>query len=255
MSGHYEEQRMSETTETRKPFQNPEGSNQKQKEIARLRNVALDDGEAPTERLIAATKLLSRYGPSRRNGDLIRKVIKVYIDHGDYSVAERARKLKAKLINAECLKEVADVELPEEPEGPATSAPTTEPVITGTSQAPRTLSIEWHDAMEANDRSISRYRWRQLNEGIGLTTDERQTLLENLLGELPVNLANVQMLCDTFQKKDLTKFPVFRAATEWLASQGFQIEPLKFSEVGQRLLDEMKQTNIRDFLSKIGVTQ
>jgi hypothetical protein len=210
---------MSETTETpRKLFANPEGSNNKQKQIARLRSLALDDGEAPTERLIAATKLLSRFGPSRRNRAIIRAIIKLYTDHGDYSVAERARKLKAKLINAKGLKEVADVELPEEPEGPATSAPATEPVITGTSQPPRTLPIEWHDAMEANDRSISRYRWRQLNEGIGLTTDERQTLLEHLLGELPVNLANVQMLCDTLQKKDLTKFPVFRAATEWLAS-------------------------------------
>jgi hypothetical protein len=38
--------------------------NQKTKKIQRLRSVALDENEAPKERIIAAAKLLTDFGPS-----------------------------------------------------------------------------------------------------------------------------------------------------------------------------------------------
>src|SRR5579862_7591712 len=95
-------------TETKKPFANPEGSNAKQKEIARLRNVSLDEQEAPVERLVAAAKLLSRFGPTKRNVVVINSVLKTFASHSDYELSERARKIKAKLLKAKGLKKVAD---------------------------------------------------------------------------------------------------------------------------------------------------
>src|SRR5258708_17661038 len=104
---------MADITETpKKIFANPEGSNQKQKEIARLRTVALDEQESPTERLAAATRLLSRFGPSKRNVIVINSVVKLYIEGHEYSVVERAQKLKSKLLKAKGLRQIADDELP-----------------------------------------------------------------------------------------------------------------------------------------------
>jgi hypothetical protein len=236
--------------------------NHKTVAIQRLRSVALDEREAPEERLKAAAKLLVDFGASDRNVPILNKVIRLYERDTKVLIAERAQKLKLKLAKARGLKaEAKVVELPGEPHEPTVTtgeSPESEPMTIGTSVSdiPETLSLSWFDVMEASDKSMSRFRWRQLDEGSDLTTEERQNLLKNLLGDLPINVPSVQMLFNTLQKKDnrgfdLTSFPVFRAATEWLRQQGVQIEPPKLTEAEQCFLDEMQPSNIRDFVSKI----
>lgn len=82
---------------------------EKSVEIQRLRGIALNEAEAPVERLSAGRRLLSRYGPSERNIPVIRKVIRLFERDADAAVSERALKLKAQLVKRLDLQEVAGV--------------------------------------------------------------------------------------------------------------------------------------------------
>lgn len=107
---------MSQTIVERRPFGNPAGSNKKQREIARLRSVALDDAESAVERLVAAQKLLSRFRLSRDNAKIIRRTIQTFIRDADAGVQERATKLKKRFLSAKELKAIEKQELPGESE-------------------------------------------------------------------------------------------------------------------------------------------
>lgn len=107
---------------------------QKSVEIQRLRGTILSDAESPIQRLAAARRLLSRYGPSERNVPVIRRVIKLFESDGNGEISERCLKLKAQLLKRLDLKEIASVPLddaddqPEETSDaiaePSESAPT-----------------------------------------------------------------------------------------------------------------------------------
>jgi hypothetical protein len=228
---------MSEPTQTetlRKPFQNLEGSNAKQKEIARLRSLAFDEGESPTERLVAAAKLLSRFGPTRRNQTVIREVIQLFVDSADYSIAERAAKLKKKFMDAKGLKEVAESELPETPEPTTAPAPQESSTVADTS-ADNTvlLHVTSDELIAVHDAALSRVRWVGFNEGrFDLSSEDRMNLLKQVLGDRTVTVENVKALHTALRAKNaqgwsLTKFPAFRIAEEFLKAQGVAPEEEK----------------------------
>jgi hypothetical protein len=236
-----------QTTETKKPFANPEGSNAKQKEIARLRNVALDEQESPTERLAASKRLLSRYGPSKRNVVVINSVVKRYIEGHEYSVVERAQKLKAKLKKAVELKGIVDTDLPEESVS-VPAAPTPE-IVAGTSarEVPKaSLSISLNEVVTAHQEVLGGYKWRIFNEGaVDLTQEERLRLLEAVLGSAP-NVENVQSLFDAVYIKNGLGFTIagscpsiVRVAQDFLKQKGVTIEPPQTNAETQRLLDAL----------------
>lgn len=106
--------------------------NQKTKKIQRLRGVALDENEAPKERIIAASKLLTDFGPTERNIVVINKVVKLYGSDPDYAVQQRCLKLKDKLVKARGLMEVVKEELPEESE-PTVTEEEPPTIVAGTS--------------------------------------------------------------------------------------------------------------------------
>lgn len=87
---------------------------EKSVEIQRLRGIALNEAEAPVERLVAARRLLSKYGPSERNIPVVRKVVKLFENDANADVAERCLKLKAQLLKRLELQEVARVPLEED---------------------------------------------------------------------------------------------------------------------------------------------
>jgi len=242
-------------TETKKPFANPEGSNAKQKEIARLRNVSLDEQEAPVERLVAAAKLLSRFGPTKRNVVVINSVLKTFASHSDYELSERARKIKAKLLKAKGLKKVADVELPDPEELTSPADPTPE-IVSGVSASdPKLLSISLTEIVGVYQEVLGGYRWRQLTEGVLELSDEEKTqLLEAILGCAP-NIENVTGLFEAVHVKNSLGWSVagscpsiVRIAQDFLKQRGASVEPPKPDEQTQSLLDRL---NHRDF----GVTQ
>src|SRR5258707_12061922 len=105
--------------------------NDKTVKIQRLRTAALNENEAPKERIIAAAKLLTDFGPTERNIVVINKVVKLYANDPDYSVQERCLKLKDRLVKARGLREVSKEELPEVPE--PTSTEESPMIVAGTS--------------------------------------------------------------------------------------------------------------------------
>jgi hypothetical protein len=106
------------------------GSNYAQTEIARLRKTAQSEEESPVERLRAAASLLTRHGASRRNQAVIQSTIKLFINSSDNEVAQRAKKLKVKLLKAVDLDQAASAEMPEVSEVEAPVTPVAEPIAT-----------------------------------------------------------------------------------------------------------------------------
>jgi hypothetical protein len=208
-------------------------SNHKQQEIDRLRKIASDENESPTERLIAATKLLSRYGPTQRSAPIINATIKRFINHPDFPIQQRATKLKKKFVEAKGLKEVAKTELPDEnPEFTAMEV-VPSPTIASTSatQVPRPLSLTFDGACHAFD-TIGNSLWHLFSEGqCDLSLDQRTAILEKILDQLPLCVANVRLLLDELNKKNqlgwslAASFPALvRIAEEFLKAQGVVIE-------------------------------
>jgi hypothetical protein len=103
-------------------------------EIQRLRSIALNETEAPIERLVAARRLLSKYGPTERNVPVVRKVVKVFDHDADAEVAERCLKLKAQLLKRLDLQEVASVPIDDDGDDQAIAdaEPSTSPAATET---------------------------------------------------------------------------------------------------------------------------
>src|SRR5438876_865788 len=161
--------------------------NQKTKKIQRLRSVALDENEAPKERIIAAAKLLTDFGPTERNVVVIHKVVKFYVNDPDYSIQERCLKLKDKLAKARGLREVSREELPVAPEPTASEESTV--IVAGTSarEVPKAaLSISLTEIVAAHQEVLGGFKWRQFNEGaIDLSEEEKTQLLEAILGGSP----------------------------------------------------------------------
>lgn len=89
---------------------------QKSIEIQRLRAVILNDAESPVERLVAARRLLSKYGPSERNVPLIRRVINLFERDTNADVAERCLKLKGQLLKRLDLQAVACLPIEDSPD-------------------------------------------------------------------------------------------------------------------------------------------
>jgi hypothetical protein len=250
---------MSEPAQTEIPkrlFANPEGSNAKQKEIARLRNVSLDEQESPTERLVAAAKLLSRFGPTKRNVVVINSVLKTFASHSDYEISERARKIKAKLLKAKGLKKVTDVELPD-PEEITSSADPTPEIVAGVSasEVPKALSMSMTEVVAAHHEVLGGYKWRMFNEGaVDLSEEERLQLLETILGCAP-NVENVRSLFGAVHEPNGLGWTIagscpsiVRVAGDFLQRNGIVVSPPRLDEQTQSVLDRL---NHRDF----GVTQ
>jgi hypothetical protein len=240
---------MNETIETKTPFANPEGSNAKQKEIARLRNVALDEQEAPTERLVAAARLLSKHGPSKRNVVVINSVLKLFASHGDYAVAERARKLKLKLTKAKGLKQIVNVDLPEPEEQTLPSDPASE-IVAGTSasEVPKPLSISLTEVVSAHQEVLGSFKWRQLTEGVLELSDEEKTqLLEAILGCAP-NADNVRSLFESLHATNGLGWSIagscpsiVRVAGDFLQRNGIVVSLPKLDEQTQSVLDRLNR--------------
>jgi len=220
--------------------------NQKTKKIQRLRSVATDENEAPKERIIAAAKLLTDFGPTERNIVVINKVVKLYANDPDYSVQERCLKLKDKLVKARGLREVSKEELPEVPEPTATEEPE---IVAGTSarEVPKAaLSISLTEIVAAHQEVLGGFKWRQFNEGaIDLSEEEKTQLLEAILGGSPT-AENVRSLLEAVHLTNGLGWTIagscpsiVRIAQEFLKSKGVSVEPPKLSTGTQSLLDQL----------------
>jgi hypothetical protein len=209
-------------------------SNHKQQEIDRLRKIASDENESPIERLIAATKLLSRYGPTQRSAPIINATIKEFINHPDFPIQQRATKLKKKFVEAKGLKEVAKTELPDEnPESTATEIVLPAMVAgTSASEVPKALFVTFDGMRQAFVDTVGNSLWHLFSEGhCDLTLDQRTAILEKILDEFPLCVASVQSLLRELNKKNqlgwslAVSFPALvRIAEEFLKSQGVVIE-------------------------------
>ncbi len=225
--------------------------NQKTKKIQRLRGIALDENEAAKERVIAAAKLLTDFGPTERNIVVINKVVKLYANDPDYSVQERCLKLKDKLVKARGLREVSKEELPELPEPTTTEEPE---IVAGTStrEVPKaSLSISLNEVVTAHQEVLGGFKWRQFNEGAAdLSEDERKQLLESILGGSP-DVENVRSLFEAVHVKNGGGWTIagscpsiVRVAQEFLKQKGVSVEPPQSAAEAQRLLDAL---NHREF--------
>jgi hypothetical protein len=212
---------MSETTqaETRKSFQNLDGSNAKQKEIARLRSVALDEGESPTERLVAAAKLLSRFGPTRRNSQVIRDVIKLFIEYGDYSVVERAKKLKIKLAKAKGLKE----EKTELPDREPTATEESPAIVAGTSasEVPGPLPLTRDGINQVIRKVTGALSYEGLPDITTLSITQQNLIIEVLVHGCGLSLSpsEIKSVIDDLERQGLAgSFPgLIQVARRYLA--------------------------------------
>jgi hypothetical protein len=229
--------------------------NDKTVKIQRLRTAALNDKESPEERLISATKLIVDFGPTDRNVPIINKVIRLYENHADFEIAERARKLKVKLIKAKGLKKVVNVELPASDEEPTSSAELTPDIVAGTSarEIPKT-AFSLNEVITAYEEVLGSFKWRLLSEGaIELTEEEKMKLLEVVLGDSP-NVQNVRNLFDALHVKNSFGWTtagscpeIARIAQEFLQKKGVFVEPPQLDAETQKLLDQL---NRRDGVSQ-----
>jgi hypothetical protein len=223
--------------------------NHKTKAIQRLRTTALDENEAPLERLRAAQRLLIDHGASDRNAPIINRVVKQYVSDADVSIAERAQKLKLKLANARGLKsEAAKVEIPE-PELTATEESTGIVAGTSASEVPKpSLSISLNEVIDAHQQVLGCFRWRQFNEGIiDLSEEEKTQLLEANLGGSPT-VENVRALFEAVHVPNGLGWTIgsscpsiVRVAQDFLKQNGVTIEPPKLDEQTQSTLDRLNR--------------
>jgi len=224
--------------------------NHKTKAIQRLRTIALDQNEAPLERLRAAQRLLIDFGPTDRNVPVINVVVRAFSKDSDYSIAERAAKLKVKLAKARGLKaELSEVELPsDEPTVPGPNVPIPETVSTRSPSSP-TLSLTWHNLYDIFSETVGNYAWRLFNEEkADLTAEQRYAILEKALGDLPVSAQNVGTLISELHKPNglgwtlaASYGALVRITKDWLDQNGAPVEPPPLESEAQRLLDALNR--------------
>jgi hypothetical protein len=224
--------------------------NHKTKAIQRLRTTALDESEAPVERLRAAQRLLIDHGPTDRNVPVINAVVRAFVKDSDYNIAERAAKLKAKLAKARGLKaEISEAELPsDEPTARRPNVPIPETVSTQSLSSP-TLSLTWHNLYDIFSETVGNYGWRLFNEEkADLTSDQRYAILEKALCDLPISVQNVKTLISELHKpNDLgwslaTSYgALVRIARDWLDQNGVSVEPPELSDETQSILDRLNR--------------
>jgi hypothetical protein len=222
--------------------------NQKTKKIQRLRGVALDENEAPKERIIAAAKLLTDFGPTERNVVVINKVVKLYANDSDYSVQERCLKLKDKLVKARGLRDAKE-ELPEDDPEPM-AVEETPAIVAGVSasEVPKPPSIFLTEVVAAHQEVLGGFKWRQFNEGIAdLSKEERLQLLKAILGDAP-SIDNVRTLFEAVHVKNGLGWTIAgscpsigRIAGEFLNQKGVSVEPPKLNQSEQGLLDRLNR--------------
>lgn len=197
--------------------------NQKTIEIQRLRGVALNENESPEERIKAAARLLSKFGPTNRNVPIIHKVIKLFDDNADYGLKERALKLKEKLVKARGLKEVAQVEVPEEPECEATVPATDATVPSEVAVVSGDLSDEWQWRLSGAEwnrfvevhRAVSPKHW----ELWPFNSKTDAALLDEIFDKRPLTVESATRLQQMMQRETMQHFPVFTVVSKWLLRQ------------------------------------
>lgn len=143
------------------------------------------------------------------------------------------------------------------------SAPAAAPVVAGTPEATKPLSLSWDGVHQALSTALGAPLWQQYGSGkCELKSEQRRAVLETVLDELPLSISNVELLISELHKPNeggftlAGSFPALvRIAQEWLATQSIQVEPPKFSEAGQRLMDALNPANLRGFLSEIGAAK
>ena len=220
--------------------------NDKTVKIQRLRTAALNENESPKERIIAAAKLLTDFGPTERNIVVINKVVKLYANDPDYSVQERCLKLKDRLVKARGLREVSKEELPEVPEPTATEEPE---IIAGTSASEiesAAFGTSLAEVVAAHQEVLGGYKWRIFDEGaVDLTQEERLKLLEAVLGNAP-NVENVRALFEAVHVPNDLGWTIagscpsiVRVAQDFLKQKGVTVEPPQPDAETQRLLDAL----------------
>ena len=203
-----------QTNETPKPFGNPQGSNYKQQEISRLRAVALDEHESAKERLVAATKLLARFGPSRDNSSVIRQVIRQFLTDPDNDVRQRALKLKKKVLTALNLKQVAREELPDDSEiAPAIAEESSNTAIvagTSASDVPRPSGLT-PARIEEIIRGVSGTRaYESAPDLVSLPTTTQNLIIEAIVHERhsELGIEEIQSVVDSLERQRLgDRFP------------------------------------------------
>ena len=211
--------------------------NQKTKKIQRLRGVALDENEAPKERIIAASKLLTDFGPTERNIVVINKVVKLYANDPDYSVQERCLKLKDKLVKARGLREVSKEELPEDPA--ATASEESPMIVAGTSasEVPRPSPLTVNGIHEVVRRVVGVLPYEGLPQDLAtLSITQQNLIIEALVHDsgLSLSVQEIQSVIDSLNSQGLAgNFPgLIQVANRYL-------------EVTKTLLDAL---NRREFL-------
>jgi hypothetical protein len=109
-------------------------------------------------------------------------------------------------------------------------APTKESIVAGVSasQVPRSATplIDWHLLIELHDEVIHRSKWQGFfDERSDVPLDLRQKLLQNVLGDRPVNVENVRNLHKALRTRNQMGFPVYVVAEEFLRQNGVTLTP------------------------------
>jgi hypothetical protein len=188
--------------------------------IQRLRSVALDEREAPEERLRAAAKLLVDFGASDRNVPILNKVIRLYERDSHVLVAERAQKLKLKLARARGLRaEAKAIELPEsEPTGLKSTSLETSLAIASISEAQKGSVISYDELSGRIVSTMGHAIWQQLHEPeCSLGVDQGTEILHAASGKVFLWGEDVQALLVSLDKLSAEKLPALvRIAEDYL---------------------------------------
>jgi hypothetical protein len=117
--------------------------------------------------------------------------------------------------------------------------------VAPTSEPSSTLSLSWHELLEAVSTVFERSILSQYESGgCDLKPEQRTAVLEAILGDLSLSVPNLGLLFAELHKPSengwtlASSFPaIVRSTQDWLASQGVQIEPPKLSTKMQSMLD------------------